>query len=129
LAPGGRLALETIGHDDAPDTAVPLGRGPLGDVVLSLYPESLCPHLAEVVLGFEPWFELEALESAAADFARTTRLWLRNLHRRRSEAEALVGVEATRRFWRYLVASDVQFRLNAVTNYRVALRRRPARRW
>ena len=41
----------------------------------------------------------------------------------------LVGAETTRRFWRYLVASDVQFRLNAVTNYRLALRRRPARRW
>jgi cyclopropane-fatty-acyl-phospholipid synthase len=129
LAPGGRLALETIGHDDAPDTDVPLGRGPLGDVVLGLYPESLCPHLSEVVLGFEPWFELEVLESAAADFARTTKWWLRNLHGRRGDAEALVGAETTSRFWRYLVASDVQFRLNAVTNYRVALHRRPAPRW
>ncbi len=45
LKPDGRLGLETIAHDDAPDTASPLGRGPLGDVVLQLYPESLCPHL------------------------------------------------------------------------------------
>jgi cyclopropane-fatty-acyl-phospholipid synthase len=129
LVPGGRLALETIGHDDAPDTDLPLGRGPLGDAVLGLYPESLCPHLSEVVLGFEPWFELEVLESAADDFARTTKCWLRNLHRQRTEAEALVGAETTSRFWRYLVASDVQFRLNVVTNYRLALRRRPAPRW
>jgi cyclopropane-fatty-acyl-phospholipid synthase len=36
LAPGGRLALETIAHDGAPDTDAPLGRGPLGDFVLNL---------------------------------------------------------------------------------------------
>ena len=54
LAPGGRLALETIAHDAAPDTAAPLGRGPLGDFVLEIFPESICPHLCEIVLGFEP---------------------------------------------------------------------------
>ena len=129
LVPGGRLCLESIAHDDAPDTDVPRGRGPLGDAVLSLYPESLCPHLSEIVLGFEPWFELEVLESAAADFARTTNLWARNLRRRQLEAHALVGAETTKRFWQYLVASDIQFRLNAVTNYRLVLRRRAAPRW
>ena len=39
LQPGARLALETIAHDDAPDTATALGRGPLGDAVLELFPE------------------------------------------------------------------------------------------
>ena len=79
LAPGGRLGLETIAHDGAPDTAAPLGRGPLGDFVLSLYPESLCPHLGELVLGFEPWFEVELLRSDPGDFARTCRAWLTGL--------------------------------------------------
>src|SRR5207244_1475706 len=74
LKPGGRLGLETITHDGAPDTASPLGRGPLGDVVLEIFPESICPHLAEIVLGFEPYFEVEVLRSDAADFARTFRL-------------------------------------------------------
>ena len=129
LVPGGRLGLETIGHDDAADTDAPLGRGPLGDAVLGLYPESLCPHLSEVVLGFEPWFEVEVLESAAGDFARTMQQWTRNLRANETEATALVGAETVRRFWRYLVASDVQFRLNAVTNYRLVLRRRAAPRW
>jgi cyclopropane-fatty-acyl-phospholipid synthase len=128
LVPGGRLGLETITHDDAPDTDTALGRGPLGDVVLGLYPESLCPHLSEIVLGFEPWFEVEVLEPAGADFARTMKLWAQNLRARRQEAVALVGDETVRKFWQYLVASDIQFRLNAITNYRVVLRRRPARR-
>jgi cyclopropane-fatty-acyl-phospholipid synthase len=79
LVPGGRLGLETIAHDGAPDTAAPLGRGPLGDFVLSLYPESLCPHLGELVLGFEPWFEVELLRSDPGDFARTCRAWLTGL--------------------------------------------------
>ena len=72
---------------------------------------------------------MEVLESAAADFARTTNLWARNLRRRQLEAHALVGAETTKRFWQYLVASDIQFRLNAVTNYRLVLRRRAAPRW
>jgi cyclopropane-fatty-acyl-phospholipid synthase len=128
LVPGGRLGLETIGHDDAPDTDTPLGRGPLGDVVLSIYPESICPHLSELVLGFEPWFEVEVLESAGTDFARTMQHWARNLRAHEAEAAALVGPDTVRRYWQYLVASDVQFRLGVVTNFRVVLRRRPARR-
>ncbi|MGZ4503090.1 MAG: class I SAM-dependent methyltransferase [Nocardioidaceae bacterium] len=128
LVPGGRLALETIAHDDAPDTAAPKGRGPLGDFVLELFPESVCPHLSEVVLGFEPHFELEVLRSDADDFARTCRRWLVGLRTHEAEAEALVGAEVTSRFRRYLAASELQFRTRSVTNYRIVLKRRPAPR-
>jgi cyclopropane-fatty-acyl-phospholipid synthase len=129
LHPGGRLGIETIAHDDAPDTTSPLGRGPLGDTVLGVYPESLCPNLSELVLGFEPWFEVMRLESAADDFARTMKCWAADLRTHRTTAEDLVGPDTTRQFWQYLVASDVQFRLGVITNYRVVLRRRPAIRW
>jgi cyclopropane fatty-acyl-phospholipid synthase-like methyltransferase len=125
LAPGGRLALETIAHDGAPDTDAPLGRGPLGDFVLSLFPESLCPHLAEIVLGFEPYFELEMLRSDPGDFARTFRAWLIGRRERAREAAAIVGDEVLRQFLRYLAASEIQFRTRAITNYRLVLRRRP----
>jgi cyclopropane-fatty-acyl-phospholipid synthase len=125
LAPGGRLALETIAHDDAPDTDAPLGRGPLGDFVLSLYPESVCPHLGEIVLGFEPFFEVELLRSDPADFARTCRAWLTALREHESEAAAAAGEQAVRRFRRYLASSEIQFRTRIVTNYRLVLHRRP----
>jgi len=125
LAPGGRLALETIAHDGAPDTDAPLGRGPLGDFVLSLYPESLCPHLGEIVLGFEPFFEVEMLRSDPADFARTCRAWLTGLREHERQAAAVVGEQVVRQFRRYLAASEVQFRMRIVTNYRLVLRRRP----
>jgi cyclopropane-fatty-acyl-phospholipid synthase len=125
LAPGGRLGLETIAHDGAPDTNEPLGRGPLGDFVLSLYPESLCPHLAEIVLGFEPYFEVELFRSDPGDFARTCRAWLTALREREGEAAAVVGPEVVRRFRRYLAASEIQFRTRVVTNYRMILHRRP----
>jgi cyclopropane-fatty-acyl-phospholipid synthase len=125
LAPGGRLALETIAHDGAPDTSAPLGRGPLGDYVLSLYPESLCPHLGEIVLGFEPFFEVEVLRSDAGDFARTCRVWLIALRNHEREAAAEVGDDVVRRFRRYLAASEIQFRTRIVTNYRLVLRQRP----
>jgi cyclopropane-fatty-acyl-phospholipid synthase len=124
LVPGGRLGLETIAHDDAPDTAAPRGRGPLGDAVLDLFPESLCPHLAEIVLGFEPWFRLELLRSDPRDFARTFRAWSVRLRRQESAAAAAVGAATTRTFLRYLASSELQFRTGALTNYRLVLRRR-----
>jgi cyclopropane-fatty-acyl-phospholipid synthase len=124
LRPDGRLALETIAHDDAPDIAGPLGRGPLGDSVLEIFPESLCPSLSEVVLGFEPWFEVEVLRSDAADFARTFRSWQVNLRAHEEAAIAAAGADTVRRFRRYLAASEVQFRDGTLTNLRFALHRR-----
>jgi cyclopropane-fatty-acyl-phospholipid synthase len=129
LKPGGRVALETIVHDDAPDTASPLGRGPLGDSVLAVYPESICPHLSELVLGFEAHFELELLRFDASDFARTCRLWLLALRAHERDAEALVGADRVRQFRRYLVSSEIQFRSGALTNCRVVLHRRHSLRW
>jgi cyclopropane-fatty-acyl-phospholipid synthase len=125
LSPDGRLGLETIAHDDAPDTDRPRGRGPLGDFVLSLYPESLCPHLSEIVLGHEPYFEVEMLRSDADDFARTCRAWLVGLRAHRDEADRLVGAEVAGDFRRYLAASELQFRTRSITNYRLVLHRRP----
>jgi cyclopropane-fatty-acyl-phospholipid synthase len=124
LVPGGRIALETIAHDGAPDTDAPLGRGPLGDFVLSVYPETLAPHLAEIVLGFEPYFELEVLRSDYGDFARTMRAWLVALRGHDREAADMVGDQLVRRFRRYLAASEIQFRTRAITNYRLVLNRR-----
>lgn len=128
LKPDGRLALETITHDGAPDTDSPRGRGPLGDRVLELYPESICPHLCEIVLGFEPYFEVEVLRSDAADFARTTRLWHLALRAHDAEAVEFVGAETVRRFRQYLVSSEVQFRTHTITNCRFVLHRRPVLR-
>jgi cyclopropane-fatty-acyl-phospholipid synthase len=125
LRPDGRLVLETIAYDDAPDTAAPLGRGPLGDAVLTVFPESSCPHLAELVLGFEPWFEVHHLEQTASDYALTCRAWRRRLRDRRTRAVEVVGEEVVRTYERYLAASEVQFRLRTITNYRLALQRRP----
>ena len=125
LSPGGRLGLETIAHDNAPDTSVPLGRGPLGDFVLNLFPESLCPHLGEIVLGLEPYFEIEVLRSDGADFARTFRAWLVALRDHEEETSAIAGEELHRQFRRYLAASELQFRTRVITNYRLVLRRRP----
>jgi len=125
LSPGGRLGLETIAHDDAPDTREALGRGPVGNFVLGLYPESLCPHLSEVVLGLEPYFELETLRSDADDFARTFRAWSIRLRSQQEDADRLVGQETAARFRRYLAACELQFRTRSITNYRLVLRRRP----
>jgi len=41
----------------------------------------------------------------------------------------LAGADTVRRFQRYLISSEVQFRTNIITNYRVVLHRRPVLRW
>ena len=128
LPAGGRLGLETIAHDDAPDTSAPLGRGPLGDFVLEQYPESLPPHLCEVVQGFEPYFAVRLLRSDAPDFARTAHAWLAGLVAHEDDVVALAGRETFRRFKTYLASSEVQFRMRTITNYRIVLERRPAPR-
>jgi cyclopropane-fatty-acyl-phospholipid synthase len=92
--------------------------------VLEVFPESICPQLCEVLLGFEPYFEVEVLRSDAADFARTCRAWLLGLRASQERAEELVGPETVRRFRRYLVASEAQFRTGVITNYRFVLHRR-----
>lgn len=124
LVEGGRLGLEAITYDDAPDTASRLGRGPLGDAVLEIFPESGCPHLRDLVLGFEPWFQVEVLRADAADFARTCRAWSLRLRRHDAEATRLIGPTEVRRWRRYLAASEVQFRDGTITNVRLVLRRR-----
>jgi len=126
MAPGSCLGLETIAHDDAPDSAAPRGRGPLGDSVLALFPESICPHLSEIVLGFEPWFELEVLRSDAQDFATTFRQWQVRLRAHEVAAAQSTNPATVRQFRRYLAASEWQFRDGTLTNYRIVLRRRAA---
>ena len=92
--------------------------------MLALFPESLCPHLSEIVLGFEPWFEVEMLRSDAADFARTFRLWQLRLRAAESAAATASDPGTVRLFRRYLAASEWQFRDGTLTNYRLVLRRR-----
>jgi cyclopropane fatty-acyl-phospholipid synthase-like methyltransferase len=56
-------------------------------------------------------------------------LWLLALRENETAAEALVGADTVRRFCRYLVSSEMQFRTGAITNYRLVLHRRPKLRW
>ena len=129
LVPDGRLLLETIAHDDAPDHSRPDGtRGPVGDAASSVYPESVCGQLCEIVAGFEPWFRLEVLRSDAEDFARTCRAWSVALRKHEQAARRLVGDDVARTYRRYLASSELQFRTGAITNYRFVLQRRPTPR-
>ena len=78
------------------------------------------------MLGFEPWFEVEVLRSDAADFARTCRAWLLGVRATRGGGGgAGRDADTVQRFRRYLAASEVQFRIGTITNYRVVLHRRP----
>ena len=111
LRAGGRLGLETIAHDGAPDTAAPRGTRSPRRRVLALFPESICPHLSEIVLGFEPWFEVELLRGRR----RRLRPDLPRTGSCACDAHEAAAAEATdpatvRGFRHYLAASEVQFR-------------------
>jgi cyclopropane fatty-acyl-phospholipid synthase-like methyltransferase len=96
--------------------------------VLGLYPESLSPHLCEIVLGFEPYFLVRELRADGRDFGRTIHAWLARAGRPSGRGGAASAAATYRRFKTYLAASEVQFRLRAITNYRLVLERRPAER-
>ena len=125
LKPDGRIGLETIAHDDAPDTASPLGRGPLGDIVLSIFPESICPHLSSWCSASSRTSRSKLLRVGRRGFRQDVPALAAGAARARGEAIALVGADTVRRFRRYLVSSEIQFRTRGLTNYRVVLQRRP----
>jgi cyclopropane-fatty-acyl-phospholipid synthase len=126
LKPGGRLGLETITHDGAPDTDAPLGRGPLGDRVSKSIPSRSVRTSARSSSASSRISRSKCF-APRRDFARTTRLWHLALRAHHERAVALVGAETVRRFRRYLVSSEMQFRTNTIAE--LSLRPAPSRRF
>jgi cyclopropane-fatty-acyl-phospholipid synthase len=106
LAPGGRLGLQTIAFDQASEA----NEGPLAEFFRSsVFPESMLPHIPELLLAAEPYFHVHRLTGHADDYARTCFEWRRRLMRRRDEARNLVGDDVVERYTRYLAASRLGF--------------------
>ena len=110
LRDGGRLGLETIAHDDAPDTAAPRGtRTPRGQRPRALPrvrvppPERDRAGLRALVRGGTPARD-------GGDFARTFRHWQLRLRAHEAAAAEATDPATVRRFRQYLAASEVQFR-------------------
>jgi cyclopropane-fatty-acyl-phospholipid synthase len=129
LRPGGRLGLQTVCFENTGVLAARPGRGPLADFLRTqIFPEASPAHLSELVISWEPTFELDHLSSEARDHARTYREWLLRLRGNRSAIERLVGGELYRQFWKYLAGTEALFRTGEWSVYRVQLTKRRRRK-
>jgi cyclopropane-fatty-acyl-phospholipid synthase len=121
LAPGGWLALQTIGKG-----AVPLRPERMMDVFFiasRIFPESDLPRLAEIAHATEKLFEIVSVRNDREDYARTCREWRERLAARRGEAVAVVGEEAVDLYERYLAISIEQFDNCHAVLLRIAMRK------
>jgi cyclopropane-fatty-acyl-phospholipid synthase len=106
LVAGGRLGLQTIAFDQASEA----DDGPLVRFLQDeIFPESMLPHVPEVVAAADRWFHVERLTCHASDYARTCSEWRRRLVSRRADAVDLVGEAEVQRFHRYLTSARLLF--------------------
>jgi cyclopropane-fatty-acyl-phospholipid synthase len=96
LKPGGRMTLQTIAYNNA-DLAQ---FNPF--ISSEIFPEQDLPTLADIAHAFDHLFEIETLRNDRTHYARTLKLWLKNLRAKKAEAVALVGETEYLRFERYL---------------------------
>jgi cyclopropane-fatty-acyl-phospholipid synthase len=103
LAPGGRLALQTITTGD-----VSLNPSQQRDVLFLLreiFPYSRLPALSEIMAASSGRLELVRARNDRADYARTLRAWKARLASKSGRAVRLIGEGVTSRYERYLQAS------------------------
>ncbi len=117
LAPGGKLALQTIAYGNAGPEDLD------AFIAAEVFPESDLPRLAELAQAIERRFEVVSLHNRREDYARTLRTWLKRLKARRTEAVAQVGETVVVRFERYLRLSIFMFEKGTCDLFQLELRR------
>jgi cyclopropane-fatty-acyl-phospholipid synthase len=79
-------------------------------LVRYIFPGGELDHLGMSIANLErTGFEVHDVEGWRENYQRTTYLWWKRLHERRSEAEALVGPEKTRLWLLYLAGCSMAF--------------------
>ena len=109
LAPGGRLALQTITKGDA--RLDRQARKDLRFIVSEVFPNIDAPWIAELAKASERRFELVSLRNDRLDYARTLLEWAKRLEANRDKAAELVGEEVVERHLRFFPASARHFTL------------------
>jgi cyclopropane-fatty-acyl-phospholipid synthase len=120
LAPGGRLALQTITTGDAT-----LTRAQQRDVLFLLreiFPYSRLPTLPEIVTAAAGRLELVSARNDRLDYARTLQAWGDRLQAQRDRAVELVGDDVTCRYERYLRVSAELFACGGMNLCRFSFR-------
>ncbi len=91
LAPGGRLALQSVSKGDVPLDRQ--GRRDLRLIVTDIFPNIDAPWLAELIAACDGLFEVVSVRNDRMDYARTLMAWHANLSRSRERAIEIVGSE------------------------------------
>jgi cyclopropane-fatty-acyl-phospholipid synthase len=120
LPPGGRLSLQTIGHEDFDPAS---GTGAL--FFADIFPESGLPQLSDIVQTAEQHFRLVGFRNDSDHYERTLTVWQQRLEAHKDEAYEMVGRETYRRYVRYLRLSRAMFGRRLSTLYRMVYERRP----
>ena len=115
LQPDGAMSLQTIAYA----TMQPNENNDF--ISKHIFPDSELPQPHELVEAASGLFELTLLRNDRLQYGRTCDLWYRNLHRRRTEAVAIVGEEKVRHYEKYLRVSSFGFRSGRVGLLRLAL--------
>jgi cyclopropane-fatty-acyl-phospholipid synthase len=120
LDDGGRLSLQSIGHEDFDPEASPSAL-----FFADIFPESGLPQLSDIVQAAEGSFRLVGFRNDGAQYEQTLRIWQQRLEANRDQACDLVGRETYRRYLRYLRLSRAMFSRRMCTLYRMVFERRP----
>jgi cyclopropane-fatty-acyl-phospholipid synthase len=121
--PGAPIGIQSIVNERAQpdaDDQRPVTRFFYDEV----FPESSLPRLAELIESADPYFEVQSVRTDADHYAQTCRAWRSRLRRRRAEADAIVGVQETDWYLRYLMMSEMTFSARWCGLVRVLWRRR-----
>lgn len=117
LAPGGRLALQTVSKGDVPLDR--RGRRDLRLIVTEIFPNIDAPWLSELVHASHGLFEVVSLRNDRMHYARTLMAWHARLARERDRALELVDEATVDRHERFFVGSARHFALGQAGLLRV----------
>jgi cyclopropane-fatty-acyl-phospholipid synthase len=115
LRPGGGLSLQTIAYGTMQT------HENNAFIASQIFPDSELPQPHELLEAASGLFEVTLLRNDRRQYARTCELWYRSLHRRRSEAAAIVGEEKVRQYEAYLRLSAFGFNTGRVGLLRLAM--------
>jgi cyclopropane-fatty-acyl-phospholipid synthase len=115
LLPGSALSLQSIVYGDMD------AREANGFIATRIFPDAELPRPSEIFAAADRIFEIVSYRNDRLDYARTCETWLRNLRRRRREAEVVAGAETVERYERYLFLSATGFRMGRIGLARLKL--------
>lgn len=123
LRPGGHMSLQTFAYGSTRSRAEAVSEQATRFLAQEIFRETDPPHLANIAEAIQSTFEIVALRNDRLDYARTLRIWMDRLKKRRREAVGLVGEEVVERYERYLRYSFMGFQTGNLDLYRITLRR------